>query len=90
MAQYFDNDESGYLRWVMKHRDDGFIVNIGGGFLPKLHRSSRQCVTSPKRTNYTTHEYKKDCSTDRRELEKKYGSELTYCKVCFPESGSAS
>ena len=89
MAQYFDNNEAGYLRWVKEHHVDGFIVNVGGGFPPKLHRANRRCVTTSERTNYTTHEYKKDCSTNRSELELKYASTLTYCKVCFPERRDA-
>ena len=84
MAQYFDSDEAGYLRWIREHRNDGFIVNVGGGFAPKLHRASQPCVTSPKRTNYTTHEYKKWCSTNQKELEtQKYDQPLTHCKICF-------
>ena len=89
MAQYFDNDEAGYLRWVEEHRDDGFIANVGGGSPPKLHRANRGCVTTPKRSNYTT-TYKKWCSTDQGELEaKKYDPPLTRCKTCFPEERGA-
>jgi hypothetical protein len=47
MIRYFYNDEDGYAQWVEEHHADGFIVNIGGGFPPKLHRANRSCVTTP-------------------------------------------
>lgn len=84
MSEFFDNREDEYLRWTEAHRDDGYIVNVGGGFPPKAHLASRRCVTGAARSNYTTHEYKKDCSTDLSELQGKYGSALTYCRLCFP------
>ena len=84
MTEFFDNREDAYLRWTQDHGYDGFIVNVGGGFAPKIHRASTGCVTSPARSNYTTHEYKKDCSTDLGELVAKYGAALTYCGLCFP------
>jgi hypothetical protein len=85
MIQHFDNDEEGYRRWFEAHRDTGFIVNLGGGFPPKLHLVKNQCVPTLKRKNYTTHEYKKDCSTNRRELETKHAPSLMSCKLCFPQ-----
>ena len=84
MSEFFDNREEAYLRWTEQHRHDGYIVNVGGGFPPKAHLASRKCVTGAARSNYTTHEYKKDCSTDLGELQAKYGSALTYCGSCFP------
>lgn len=83
MSPFFDNREDDYLRWTEEHQHDGYIVNVGGGFAPKVHLARRRCVTGPGRSNYTTHEYKKDCATDLNELEAKYGAALTYCGLCF-------
>lgn len=92
MSQSFDHDKTGYARWVKAHREDGFIVIIDirpHGSPPKLHRAKYKCVTAPDRIKSLIHNYRQDCSTDRRELEMKYASTLMYCLWCFPEGHDA-
>ncbi|WDE04358.1 hypothetical protein SG34_023940 [Thalassomonas viridans] len=91
MVTVFDGNEVGYLIWVENHKENGYIVNIDNPNnikdYPKVHVAKRSCVTSPKRMNYTTNQYKKVCSTDLSKLElwskETYKKELVFCRVCF-------
>ncbi|KTF13035.1 hypothetical protein [Pseudoalteromonas sp. H105] len=87
----FVKDEQAYSQWATKYKGTGFILNVDEpqsvDDYPKLHLARYQCVTSPKKTNYTNNGYFKVCSENRAELEvwskSQYGKELTLCGVCF-------
>ena len=66
----FRNDEAGYFEWVKRNRS-GFIINIQRSLNPtgvKLHSATCGTVTDRYGGPYTTNQYVKVCSLDRREL----------------------
>jgi hypothetical protein len=85
----FVDDETGYLQW-MAANPNGFVINApkrSGDFPDMLHRASCVHISSPKRTNYTTTDFKKICSLDRGELldwGAKYSDDFRKCKHCKP------
>lgn len=87
--QTFNNDEKGYLHWVDVNRS-GFVINTpkrSGSFPDFLHRASCSQITTRRRTNYTTTDFKKLCLLDRQELidwGKSYSSDFRKCKHCKP------
>jgi len=89
----FDNDESGYLKWV-EANPRGFVANLDKAknilrypMYPMVHKATHGSISSPTRRNYTTGEYFKFCSTDLDTLEEysqeKFGRRLTYCQQCM-------
>ncbi len=85
----FDNDEAGYLQWVSANAS-GFVINTPkhlGAWPDYLHRASCKHITTTKRTNYTTTDFQKICSVDRRELidwGARHSSDFKHCKHCKP------
>ncbi len=90
MIEQFENDESGYLRWVQAN-PSGYVVNVDepqyAPQYPMLHAASHKVISSPTRTNYTTGRYIKFCSVNLEALERwakdKYGRSLTRCAQCM-------
>lgn len=86
----FTNDEDGYLRWVLSN-PTGFVANFDVPQriknYPMVHLSSHHAMTTAKRGNYTTNQYRKACAEDITELEawarSSFGKALTPCRVCF-------
>lgn len=86
----FNDDETGYRAWLAAH-PGGFVANMDKrrkrAEYPMVHRSSRKCVTSPNRENYTTGDYFKVCAEDIEALEKWSALDirrpLTRCGRCM-------
>ena len=84
----FCDDEDGYLDWVRRNRDGGWVINAGRRFAPSdglmLHRAT--CYHITKHGNHTTTGYIKVCSTDREDLvarvRRKAGAEPRPCRIC--------
>ncbi len=85
----FDDDEAGYLKWVTTN-PHGFVINTPkhpGDFPDMLHRARCSHITTHKRKNYTTTDFKKLCSLDRQELVDwgvRLSSDFRRCKHCKP------
>jgi hypothetical protein len=90
MIDHFVNDDAAYLRWVHSHQH-GYIVNLDKARTypqyPMVHRASHKLISSPERTNYTTNEFIKVCSTDLAALERwskeECGRVLNRCATCM-------
>ena len=90
MVEIFDNDETGYLKWVQAN-PDGFVANVDrAGYItnyPMVHAATHGSVSSPKIGNFTTGDYLKFCSRDLAALESysqtKFGRPLTRCAQCM-------
>ncbi len=86
----FDNDETGYLRWLYANVS-GFVINAvkrpGRMAQPyMLHRASCPDI-STQYTGYTTGGLAKICSVDRQELldwGTRHSSDFRRCKHCKP------
>ncbi len=66
----FKGDEKGYFDWLKRNRS-GFVINIQRSLNPadvKLHSAMCQHIGSRSGGPYTTRQYIKVCSLDRREL----------------------
>jgi hypothetical protein len=88
--EQFVNDEEGYLRWLEEHRH-GLVVNshrVPVSSYLFLHRASCASISTANRTNWTTRDYIKTCSTDVAALaewaRQATGGKLTPCRVCKP------
>jgi hypothetical protein len=85
----FDNDEEGYLQWVNTN-PNGFVVNAPKqyGIAPDmLHKANCRHIMTSERTNYTTTDYKKLCSSDKKEIidwGAAHSSNFKACKHCKP------
>ena len=85
----FIDDEAGYLHWVQTN-PLGFVINTPkhpSYFPDMLHRASCKSISTSKRTNYTTTDFKKICSVDRQELLNWAVSQSTdfrKCQHCHP------
>lgn len=90
MVELFNNDETGYLKWVQSN-PHGFVANVDrAGRVPQypmVHKASHKLMWSPKIGNFTTGDYVKFCSTDLDALEQfsqtKFGRSLTRCSICM-------
>ena len=90
MIEHFSDDEAAYLQWVQSHQY-GYVVNLDKARIypqyPMVHRASHKLISSPERTNYTTNEYMKVCSTDLAALERwsqqECGRVLNRCATCM-------
>lgn len=90
MVERFEKREADYLYWVHIH-PKGYVVNLDARFAraeyPMVHLASHKLVSSPLRSNYTTGDYVKVCSTELSELEqwsrRTFGRELIRCRVCM-------
>lgn len=87
--EQFDNNETGYLRWV-KENPSGFVINASrptpSSYL-KLHRATCSQIYTTTRTNYTTKDYFKVCSLSKGDLinwAKNQRGKLESCKLCNP------
>lgn len=97
MIHRFENDEAAYLGWVNAN-PAGFVVNVDVAArypqYPMVHRATHKLISSAARTNYTSNEYIKLCSTDLVELERmapaKYGKPLNRCATCMGASADKS
>ncbi|RYG94265.1 MAG: hypothetical protein EON58_16630 [Alphaproteobacteria bacterium] len=90
MVQLFDNDETGYLSWVLTN-PRGFVANIDRAQrvpqYPMVHAATHGSLVSSKIGNFTTGDYIKFCCTDLDALEQysqsKFGRSLTLCSICM-------
>ena len=90
MVKLFDNDETGYLKWVQAN-PRGFVANVDrAGTVPQypmVHVATHGSMSSAKIGNFTTGDYVKFCSTDLDALEQysqpKFGRALTRCSQCM-------
>ena len=90
MVELFDNDETGYLKWVQSN-PHGFVANVDrAGRVPQypmVHATTHGSMFSAKIGNFTTGDYVKFCSTDLDALEQysqtKFGRSLTRCSICM-------
>ncbi|GAB1406950.1 hypothetical protein MASR1M8_08690 [Thermomonas brevis] len=90
MVELFDNDETGYLKWVQAN-PHGFVANIDRAVrvphYPMVHAATHGSMSSAKIGNFTTSDYIKFCSTDLGALEQysqiKFGRALTRCSQCM-------
>ena len=90
MVELFDNDETGYLRWVQAN-PHGFVANVDrAGRVPQypmVHAATHGSMSSAKIGNFTTGDYIKFCSTDLAALEQysqtKFDRALTRCSTCM-------
>jgi hypothetical protein len=86
-VEIFDQDEKGYVRWLQEN-PKGYFLNCYRNSKPawRLHRVN--CYTFAGRTNLTTGQYFKVCSTDHRKLlawaETRSDPEFGPCKACSP------
>ncbi len=89
----FIDDDEGYLDWVARHADDGWVLNSHitdpGSLSHVLHRASCRTVTgTPARGSRWTHEYLKACGTDRAAVvrigELLARKKPVYCRICSP------
>lgn len=88
--QIFDNDEEGYIRWVLAH-PGGLVVNVDRAqkvpHYPMVHSARHKSISSQKIGNFTTGLFIKICSADLNELDdysqSKYGRPLNYCSICM-------
>lgn len=86
----FVNDDDGYLQWVQAH-PHGYVANVDSPQYvkdyPKVHRATHEAVTTSRRGNYTTKQYRKACSLDLATLEAwakaTFHKRLTRCKLCM-------
>ena len=70
--EHFVDDDTGYERWLAEHRN-GFVVNAKRSPTPaylKLHAADCTLVTHLQAgySTWTAGDYRKVCSTSRREL----------------------
>ena len=90
MIELFRDAEEDYLRWVREH-PEGYVLNTyrtpSTSYLV-LHSAACGTIATPKRTNYTTRDYIKACSTNRSELEgwaaRTVSGVPRACGVCSP------
>ena len=90
MVELFDNDETGYLKWVQSN-PHGFVANVDrAGRVPQypmVHATTHGSMSSAKIGNFTTGDYVKFCSTDLDALEQysqtKFDRSLTRCSTCM-------
>ncbi len=90
MVELFDNDENGYLKWVLAN-PNGFVANVDrAGRVPQYpmaHAATHGSMSSAKIGNFTTGNYIKFCSTDLAALEQysktNFGRSLTRCSICM-------
>ena len=90
MVEIFDNDETGYLRWVQAN-PAGFVANVDRAgriaSYPMVHTATHGSVSSAKIGNFTTGDYLKFCSTDLDALDaysqSQFGRPLTRCAQCM-------
>lgn len=94
-TEEFENNDQGYLCWV-KGNPDGLVVNClkhrSGNYLV-LHRATCSDISTPKRGNWTTHQYMKACAASEADLDRwvarcNFSRTLadrdTRCKRCRP------
>ena len=83
----FNNDESGYLNWVGRHGEDGFVVNSHrnpASTVTMLHSAACGSI-SGQHDNYTTNDYFKVCSENVADLHswaRSHGVTLKPCLTC--------
>ncbi|HEY3374031.1 MAG TPA: hypothetical protein VGK02_03095 [Candidatus Aquicultor sp.] len=68
----FENDDSAYLSWL-EMNPSGFVVNCDRNPKPSyliLHSATCGFISTSKRSNWTTNDYIKICSSDKEELQK--------------------
>lgn len=88
MIERFEDDDRGFQRWLTRNWR-GYVVNChrkpAAEYLV-LH--STDCGSLTRHEHYTTHDYIKVCSNDKRELnrwaEKEVGGTLQRCGECNP------
>ena len=72
MIEVFKKNEDGYLQWVSKNMQKGFVVNSDYACsvrdYPKIHHAN--CKSLSNRENYTTNSYFKVCADNISELGK--------------------
>jgi len=85
----FIDDDDAYLGWIAGQRG-GFVVNSYRRPTPRylvLHRASCFTISTPSRTNWTTHAYIKLCAQRRDVLEswiEEYvGRRPRTCQLCL-------
>ncbi len=89
MVELFDNDDTGYLKWVQAN-PHGFVANVDrAGTVsqyPMIHAATHGSMSSPKIGNVTTGDYIKFCGTDLGALEEyaltMFGRPLTRYSHC--------
>ncbi len=88
----FDDDDSGYGRWIASH-PDGYVVNTYRTPHPaylKLHRTTCRTIsgTPARGLTWTSGEYAKICAVDRSDLGRwardQVGGALDPCLLCRP------
>jgi len=89
LEEFVDRDEE-YLAWVNRY-PQGFVVNAHKGVSPSnsvLHKATCNTIKTPMRTHWTTTDYKKICSVNKKELEEwceSVGDKgMRSCKFCNP------
>ena len=67
MIEHFSKDEAAHLQWVQSHQHRHAVRLEKAQTYPQypmVDRASHKLISSPGRTNYTTNEFIKVCSTD--------------------------
>ena len=89
-AVHFLDAEADYREWLSAH-PNGFVLNLRRRHDPSylvLHRARCHSVSSTKRENYTTTNYRKVCASTAAEIEEwcqeSMGAPFRRCGQCKP------